>query len=176
MNDLTEQYQPLPRLTTPTPKEKSYGGWIVALLMGLLLLFLLWPGCDITPGPSPPPNPDVDGTYVLILENAAQRETLSTSQQAIFTSPKLVEWAEKNCAKYEGGAALLKIDHEEDLTQTHPDTGEFMIPPPFSELKERIRSEVPTLPAIGIVTPDGYQTSRLGEDVDRTIQFLEENK
>lgn len=111
----------VPERTSQTSRSGP-AGWVGGLI---LLAALIGVGCvfflQSCSGPAPAPDgdhvdpPAVNGLYVLVLEETADRFNLPPSQVAIFTSAPLREWYEQNCAKVNGEPAYRCFDKDDKL-------------------------------------------------------------
>lgn len=100
-----------PAATNDLSGVKQYA---IPILLAVLVFFALtrMRGCT----PSDDTVVDVDGTYVMVLEEVDKREELPAAQLSIFNSSRLREWYDANCA--EDGYRCFDVD--DDLAQEKP--------------------------------------------------------
>jgi hypothetical protein len=167
----------IPRLNTVQPRNNGISLSIASrlgtfmfmfLFFLLLLLFFFYPRKDV----KPIPDIDVEGIHVMIVEDTTDHDKLTVGQQGIFTSPEITQWADKHCARYGDLVAFLKVDKEDRLDAVNKSTGEREFPEVFEELQSKILDESESLPAVGILTPDGWDVTYLPEDKDRMLSIL----
>lgn len=123
--------------------------------------------------PNPPPIP-TEGLHVLIVDDENVRGNLPQSQVNIFTSKKLSDWLEANCAKAGDDQPAYRFSSNDSFTPGDP-ARELELPVWVEGWDTLMKSGVP-LPAWAVSNGKKGVIEPLPQSVEACLKRLEEFK
>lgn len=129
------------------------------------------------PEPTPPTPDDIPftspGLAVMIIREASPEEALPFSQQAVFTDPVVIAFAQ-NCVQVPGGDDRFFRIWDDDYTENRL----RYVPDALKQAYFSVKDKATTLPYIAIVGSDGKSgfAGPLPQSVTETLELLNEYK
>lgn len=136
------------------------------------------------PGPKPKPEPDdpvpppTSGLHVIVVDDENERGLLPQSQINIFTSTKLVEWLDENCATASDGEPAYRFSSDDSLIEGE-DARKLELPvwvAGWDSVMKAVKDGKIKLPAWAVSNGTKGVIEPLPMTVDAAIKRLEEFK